>query len=102
LKRKHGANLRTVKNVQEKRFDDVVLMMPESNLVTSQPMGQMEEQLSPFPRAEEAGVLSILAAIRLFPDVSKLDMIGEVTGFEKILEDLGSSGFKTQIDVNRD
>jgi hypothetical protein len=62
----------------------------------------MEEPLSPLPRTEETGVLSILRAIRLSSDVGELDVIGEVLGFKKTLQDFSLFRVKTQVDVNRD
>ena len=37
--RKHGADLTAVKNVEKKGLDDVVLMMPEGDLITFEPAG---------------------------------------------------------------
>ena len=69
-------------------------MVSKGDLVTFQLVGQTEEPLSPLPRAEETGILSIFRAICPSSDVCELDVIGEVLGFKKILQDLSSLASK--------
>jgi hypothetical protein len=77
LKGKHGADLSTVKNIEKKGFDDIVLVMAKGNLVTFETMSKMEETFSPFPGTEETGVFPILGAIRSPPDIGELDVVRE-------------------------
>jgi hypothetical protein len=101
LKGEHGADLTTVKNIEKKCLNDVVLMMAKGDLVALQPMGQMEDLLSSLPGAEETGVLPILRTIGFPPDVCEFDMIGEPLFFKIFLQDFSSPGVKTEVDVNR-
>jgi hypothetical protein len=102
LKGKHGADLTTIKYIEEQGFDDVVLMVSKGDLVTFQLVGQTEEPLSPLPRAEETGVLSIFRAICFSSNLGEFDVIREVLGFKKVFQDFSSVGVETQVDVNRD
>jgi hypothetical protein len=102
LKGKHSADLTTIKNIEEQGFNDVVLMVSKGDLVTFQLLGQTEEPLSPLPRAEETGILSIFRAICSSPNLGEFDVIGEVLGFKKTLQDFSMSRVKTQVDMNRD
>jgi len=60
LIRKHGADLSGEEDVQEKGLDHIVLIVGQSDLVTSVFPGQFEEVPAAKPRAEKTG-----AALRL-------------------------------------
>jgi hypothetical protein len=75
--------------------------MSKGDLVTFEMMSKMEKTFSSLPRAEEAGIFSILLAVRSSPDISKLDMVRKSFGFEKIPQDFSPSRIKAKIDKNR-
>jgi hypothetical protein len=100
LKRKHGANLTAVKNVEKKGLDDVVLMVPEGDLITFEPVGQLKKFFPPLPGTEKTGVLSILGAIGSLSNVCEFNMIGQTFFFKIVPQDASSSRIKPQIDVD--
>jgi hypothetical protein len=100
LKRKHGANLTAVKNVEKKGLDDVVLMMPEGDLIAFEAIGQLEKFFPPFPGTEKTGVLSVLRTVGPFPDVCEFNMVGQAFLFKIVPQDIRSSRIKPQIDMN--
>jgi hypothetical protein len=101
LKGKHRADLRTVKNIEEERLNDIIFVVAQGDLVTFEPMGKMEKTFSSFPGTEETRIFSILSAIRLNPDIGKLNVVREPFCFKEILQDLGPARIKTKINVNR-
>jgi hypothetical protein len=92
LKRKHGADLGTVKNIEEKGLNDIIFVVTQGDLVTFEPVGNMEKTFSSFPGAKETRIFSILSAIRLNPDIGELNVVREPFCFKKILQDLGPTG----------
>ena len=74
--------------------------MAECDLVTFETMGEMEQALSPFPGAEEAGILPILRTVRPSPDIGELDVIRKPFFLKNCFQDFGSVGIKTEVNVN--
>jgi hypothetical protein len=74
--------------------------MSQGDLIAFQTVGQMKDKLSPFPGAEEAGILSIFRTICLRPNVCKLDVVGETFCFKKIFQGVGPFVVETQVNVN--
>jgi hypothetical protein len=101
LQGKHGADLGTVKDIKQESFNDIVFVMAKGDLITFETMGKMKEVFSPFPRAEETGVFTILSAVRFSPDIGELNIVREPFGFKIFLQDFRSIRIKAEINVNR-
>jgi hypothetical protein len=74
--------------------------MSEGDLITFEAMGEMEQALSPFPGTEEARIFSIFRTIRPSPDIGELDVIRKPFCSKIFLEDFGSVGIKTEVNIN--
>jgi hypothetical protein len=99
LKGNHRANLSAVENIEKKSLNDIVLVVTQGDLVAFETMGKTEKTFSSFPGAEETGILSILRAIRLRPDIGELHVVSEPRRFKEILQDLTLPGIETEVNV---
>jgi hypothetical protein len=102
LKGDHGADLSTVKDIEQEGFNDIVFVVAEGNLVTFETMGKMEKTFSPFPGAEEARVFSILRAVRPSSDIGEFDMVTEPFGLKKLLQGFCSPRIKAEVNIGRE
>jgi hypothetical protein len=101
LNGKHRADLRAVENIEKKRLNDIVLVMPQRDLVAFETMGKTEKTFPSFPGTEKTRIFSILRAIRLHPDIRELDVPRESSCLKEIPQDLTLGRIKTEVNVNR-
>jgi hypothetical protein len=75
--------------------------MSQGDLVAFETMGKAKKIFSSLPGTEEARIFSVLSAICPHPNIGELHVIREPFCFKEILQDLGPTGAKTEINVNR-
>ncbi len=75
LNREHGADFGAIKNIKEKGFDDVILVVSEGDLLTVESMGNAENTFPSLPGAEEARIFPILRTVGQPSDFCFLDVV---------------------------
>ena len=76
LSGQHGGNLGTVKHIDEKGFNQVIHVVAEGDLVTSQAASLLEESGASESSAKETGVLGVYRAVRSRTEVGMNYRVG--------------------------
>lgn len=100
LQRYHGAQFTGIEHVDEQGLNQVVLVMAQGQFGTSQAIGDFEQSLSPFARAQKTGIFQIRDTVSQGAEVGVLNVNLPSLLFGVIADDRTAAVFKPEVDMD--